>query len=129
MQLVDELVKRGHSPFDFCDIRTGEFRGRPDRLIQVLRWIAEGPRIRAVLVNFFAGLTDLGEIAGLLLQALQAVPEIRVPVTARLIGNNLDEAVRVVGRAGNPIAIETDLERAIDMAIASMAAIAVEPGR
>ena len=122
MQLVDELVNRGHSPFNFCDIRTGEFRGKPDRLIQVLRWIAEGQGIRAILVNFFAGMTDLGEIAGLLLQALDAVPEIRVPVTARLIGNNFDEAVRVVARAGTPIIVETDLERAIDLAIASMTA-------
>jgi succinyl-CoA synthetase beta subunit len=122
MQLIDELVKRGHSPFNFCDIRTGEFRGRPDRLIQVLRWIAEGPGIRAVLVNFFAGLTDLGEIAGLLLQALAAVPEITVPVTARLIGNNFDEAVRVIAKAGMPITVETDLEQAIDLVIASMTA-------
>ena len=120
MQLVDELVKRGHSPFNFCDIRTGEFRGRPDRLIQVLRWIGEGPGIRAILVNFFAGLTDLGEIAGLLLQALDAVPEINVPVTARLIGNNFGEAVRVVATAGSLITVETDLERAIDLTIASM---------
>jgi succinyl-CoA synthetase beta subunit len=120
MQLVDELVARGYRPFNFCDIRTGEFRGKPDRLIQVLRMIAAGPGIRAVLVNFFAGLTDLGETTQLLLEALIAVPEIRVPVTARLIGNNLDEALRVVARAGNPIVVETDLERAIERAIASM---------
>lgn len=120
MQLVDELVARGHSPYNFCDIRTGMFRGDPGRLIQVLQWIAAGPSIRTVLINFFAGLTDLGELAHLLLQALKAVPELKVPVTARLIGNNLEEARRIIAEAGNPIAVETDLERAIDLATANV---------
>ena len=34
MQLVDELTRRGCRPFNFVDIRTGQFRGSPDRLIQ-----------------------------------------------------------------------------------------------
>ena len=118
MQLVDELVARGHSPFNFCDIRTGQFKGDPARLIQVMRWIAAGPNIRSVLINFFAGHTHLGEIARLLLQALEAVPELKAPITARFIGNGLEEAREIIAAAGNPIAIETDLERAIDLALA-----------
>ena len=35
LQLVDELTARGCRPFNFCDIRTGEFRGDPARLIRV----------------------------------------------------------------------------------------------
>jgi len=118
MQLVDELVARDRSPFNFCDIRTGQFRGDPARLIQVMQWIAAGPNIRSVLINFFAGHTHLGEIARLLLRALEAVPELRAPITARFIGNGLEEACAVIAEAGDPIAIETDLERAIDLAIA-----------
>ncbi len=118
MQLVDELLARGHRPFNFCDIRTGQFRGDPARLIQVMRWIAAGPNIRSVLINFFAGHTHLGEIARLLLLALDAVPELNAPITARMIGNGLDEARDIIAAAGNPIAIETDLERAIDLALA-----------
>ena len=83
MQLIDELVARGLSPFNFCDIRTGQFKGDPARLIQVMRWLAAGPNIHAVLINFFAGHTHLGEISRLLLQALDAVPELTAPITAR----------------------------------------------
>ncbi len=117
MQLIDELLARGRRPYNFCDIRTGQFRGDPARLIKVLEWIAAGPSIRSVLINFFAGHTDLGEIARLLIAALAAVPQLQVPVTARFIGNGLEKARAIVAEAGDPIAIETDLERAIDLAI------------
>jgi len=117
MQLVDELEARGHTAFNFCDIRTGQLRGDPTRLIAVLRWIAAGRGVRSVLVNFFAGITDLGEIAHLLVTALKAVPELRAPVTARLIGNGYDEAVAVLAAAGNPVRVEPDLDRAIDLAL------------
>jgi succinyl-CoA synthetase beta subunit len=120
MQLIDELVARGCNPFNFCDIRTGQFKGDPARLIQVMRWLAAGPNIRSVLINFFAGHTHLGEISRLLIEALDAVPELRVPITARMIGNGLDEARATLAAVGGRIAIETDLERAIDLAIARM---------
>jgi succinyl-CoA synthetase beta subunit len=121
MQLVDELIARGHRPFNFCDIRTGGFKGDPARLVQVFRWIAQGPAIRSVFMNFFAGMTNLGELAHLLVLALDRVPELRaLPITARLIGNGLDEARAILKAAGNPIVIETDLERAIDLATRSL---------
>ena len=122
MQLVDELVQRGCKPVNFCDIRTGQFRGDPARLIQVFRWIAAHRSVRAVLINFFAGSTHLGELSTLLLRALAEVPELAVPITARLIGNGLAEAQATIAAAGNPIAIETDLDRAVDLVIAAAGA-------
>ena len=120
LQVLDELAARGHRAFNFCDIRTGQLRGDPTRLIHVLRWIATGPSVRSVLINFFAGITHLGEIAQLLVAALKAVPELRVPVTARLIGNGYDEAIAVFAAAGNPLRVEPDLDHAIDLALAPL---------
>jgi len=120
MQLVDELQSRGHRAFNFCDLRTGQLRGDPTRLIQVFRWIASGRSVRSVLINFFAGITDLGEIAHLLVAALKAVPELRVPVTARLIGNGYDEAIAVFAAAGQPLRVEPDLDKAIALAVAPL---------
>jgi succinyl-CoA synthetase beta subunit len=117
MQLVDELASRGHRAFNFCDIRTGQLRGDPTRLVQVLRWIAAGRFVRSVLVNFFAGITDLGEIAHLLVVALKAVPELQVPVTVRLIGNGFDDAMAVFQAAGSPVRVEPDLDEAIRLAL------------
>ena len=117
MQLVDELALRGHRAFNFCDIRTGQLRGNSARLVQVFRWIAAGRFVRSVLVNFFAGITDLGEIAHLLVVALKEVPELRVPVTVRLIGNGFDDAMAAFQAAGSPLRVEPDLDEAIRLAL------------
>ncbi len=116
MMLLDELTARGLRPFNFCDIRTGQMRGDPRRLIEVLTWIARGPGIRVVLASVFAGITHLGEFSELLVQAMCAVPALRVPVVARIIGNGFADAERIVAGAGLPIVVEPDLDRAIDAA-------------
>ena len=59
--LIDELRAVGLKPYNFLDVRTGGFRGDPARLINVLKWISAGQRIRIMLINIFAGITDLGE--------------------------------------------------------------------
>jgi succinyl-CoA synthetase beta subunit len=117
MQLVDELGELGYRAFNFCDIRTGQFRGDPARLIEVFRRMAAAPTVRSVLINFFAGITHLGELAQVLVAALRAVPELRVPITARLIGNGLDEALAVLDAAGLPLTLKTDLDDAIATAM------------
>jgi succinyl-CoA synthetase beta subunit len=123
MQMIDELEERGHPAFNFCDIRTGQLRGDPTRLINVFQWIAAGRNVRSVLINFFAGITHLGEVAKLLVTALDAVPELRVPVTARLIGNGYDEAIAVFAAAGHPLRVEPDLDQAIELALAPLTGV------
>lgn len=43
-----------------------------------------------------------------------------MPVTARLIGNGYDEAIAVFAAAGNPLRVEPDLDRAIELALAPL---------
>jgi succinyl-CoA synthetase beta subunit len=117
MKLIDELVSQGRRPLNFCDIRSGQFRGDPARLIAVMRWMAARPRVGVVLVNIFAGITDLGEFARLLVQAAAQVPELRVPIIARLIGRNLDDARRVLFDSGLAVTVEPDLERAVELTV------------
>ncbi|HUA52882.1 MAG TPA: ATP-grasp domain-containing protein [Candidatus Sulfotelmatobacter sp.] len=111
MMLIDELRARGLRPYNFLDVRTGGMRGDPARLIRVLEWIADGPNVRVVLVNIFAGITHLGEFARLLVQARAAVPRLAVPFVVRLVGTAFEEAEQVLGAAGIPVT--TDLEQAV----------------
>ena len=99
MMLIDELAARGMKPLNFCDIRTGQMRGSPARVMRVLEWLTSRPSLRAVLVGVFAGITDLAEFADLLATGMERTPSLRVPVVARLVGRGAAEARAYPGRA------------------------------
>jgi succinyl-CoA synthetase beta subunit len=114
MMLIDELVAQGLRPFNFCDMRTGQMRGSPVRLVRIFEWLAAAPDIRVVLVNIFAGITDLAEFSQLLVDALRARGGMRQPIVARLVGNG-EEAARQILAANADLRIyfEPDLDRAV----------------
>lgn len=111
MMLIDELRAAGMKPYNFLDIRTGGLRGEITRLVSVLDWVAAGRRVRVLLVNIFAGITDLGEFSQLLVEAIKHVPQLKMPVVARLVGNGLPAAREVLLLAG--IKLYTDLDDAV----------------
>jgi succinyl-CoA synthetase beta subunit len=111
MMLIDELRALGLKPYNFLDVRTGGLRGDPARLVNVLNWIAEGPRVRVLFVNIFAGITDLNEFARLLIEAFARVPQLNVPIVARLVGTGIDAAREFL--AARDIPVTTDLGEAI----------------
>jgi succinyl-CoA synthetase beta subunit len=110
MMLIDELRSAGMKPYNFLDIRTGGLRGETKRLTQVLQWIGEGRNVKVLLVNIFAGITDLGEFSRLLVAALGPA-NLKVPVVARLVGTNLSAARENLAGAGIPL--HTDLDAAL----------------
>ena len=110
MMLIDELRAAGLKPFNFLDIRTGGLRGETTRLTQVLSWMGRGHKVRALLLNIFAGITDLGEFSRLLVAALGQAG-LTVPVVARLVGTNSAAARDTLAAAG--IGLHTDLDAAI----------------
>jgi succinyl-CoA synthetase beta subunit len=124
MMLIDEMLQAGRRPYNFCDVRTGLLRGSPRRLIDVLQEFTRGPEICVVFVNIFAGITDLGEFADLLLQALDATPQIKVPVVARLIGNNFEAAKTKLEASGRAVTLEMDLDKALKLAVGHAGAAA-----
>ncbi|MBM3358045.1 MAG: hypothetical protein FJY54_09995 [Betaproteobacteria bacterium] len=111
MMLIDELRAAGLKPYNFLDIRTGGLRGETGRLVQALGRMTEGGNVKVLLVNIFAGITDLGEFARLLVESLRQLPRLSVPVVARLVGNGLPEAREVLAAAG--ITVHTDLDAAL----------------
>lgn len=112
MMLIDEMHDAGLRPYNFCDVRTGRLREETTRLVQVLSWIAEGRNIRVLLVNIFAGITDLGEFSKLLVAALRKVPKLKAPVVVRLVGTGLQSARAILAEADIPL--HTRLDDALD---------------
>jgi succinyl-CoA synthetase beta subunit len=111
MMLIDEMRGAGLKPYNFLDIRTGGLRGETKRLVSVLQWMHQGPNVKVLLINIFAGITELGEFSKLLVSALKAVPEFKVPVVARLVGNGMETARTVLAEAG--ITLHNDLDAAL----------------
>ncbi len=111
MMLIDEMRAAGLKPYNFLDIRTGGLRGEIKRVVNVLNWMREGRQVKVLLINIFAGITELGEFSRLLVSALQAVPEFKAPVVARLVGNGMETAREVLADAGIPL--HDDLDAAL----------------
>lgn len=122
MMLIDELVARGAAPLNFCDIRTSMLRGSPARIVAALGWMTARPSLRVVLVNIFAGITDLAEFATLLADALAQAPDLRVPVVARLVGRGAEAARRILAERAPDVAVEDDLSAALARVTAAVAA-------
>ena len=101
-------------PYNFCDIRTGGLRDDPQRLIDVLDWVCRGSQTQVILVNIFAGITDLAVFGTLLVQALEQMPAPVLPVVARLIGPNADQATGILARSPFDIRVYPDLGPALD---------------
>jgi succinyl-CoA synthetase beta subunit len=113
MMLIDELAARGMKPLNFCDVRTGQMRGSPARVMRVLEWITSRPSLRGVLVSVFAGITDLAEFADLLATGIERTPALRVPVVARLVGRGAAEARRILAERQPSVLVTEDLEEAL----------------
>jgi succinyl-CoA synthetase beta subunit len=114
MMLIDEMTARGGKPLNFLDIRTGLLRNDPTRLVKTLGWIAERPSVRVVLVNIFAGITDLSEFASLLCTALERTPSLKVPVVCRIVGYRFAEARAILAEKRPDIAVEEALDAALN---------------
>ena len=80
---------------------------------RIFDWLQEIPTLKVILINVFAGITDLGEFAELLLAARRRRPELRIPFVVRLVGNGAARAEQLIGEAGQDMEWEPDLERAI----------------
>jgi succinyl-CoA synthetase beta subunit len=84
-----DLVKRaGGEPANFLDIGGG---ARSDKVATAMRLILSDPRVDAILVNIFGGITRGDEVARGLIEA-RAQQTRDVPMVVRIVGTNAAEA-------------------------------------
>ena len=91
-----DLVKRaGGEPANFLDIGGG---ARADRVAAAMRIILADPKVNAILVNIFGGITRGDEVARGLIEA-RAVQKREVPMIVRIVGTNAAEAAVLLEEA------------------------------
>ena len=109
-----DLVKRaGGEPANFLDIGGG---ARADRVAAAMRIILADPKVNAILVNIFGGITRGDEVARGLIEA-RAVQERDVPMIVRIVGTNAAEAAALLEQAH--LTTATTLDEAADKAVAA----------
>ena len=91
-----DLVKRaGGEPANFLDIGGG---ARADKVAAAMGLILADPKVEAILVNIFGGITRGDEVArGLIEARAQQVRD--VPMVVRIVGTNAEEAGRLLTEA------------------------------
>jgi succinyl-CoA synthetase beta subunit len=109
-----DLVKRaGGEPANFLDIGGG---ARADKVAHAMRLILADPRVNAILVNIFGGITRGDEVARGLIEA-RAQQERAVPMVVRIVGTNAAEAAELLREARFETA--TTLDEAAARAVAA----------
>jgi succinyl-CoA synthetase beta subunit len=115
-----DLVKRaGGEPANFLDIGGG---ARADKVAAAMRLILADPKVNAILVNIFGGITRGDEVARGLIEA-RGQQERDVPMVVRIVGTNAAEAAALLAEARFETAASLD-EAAAKAVAASRAASA-----
>jgi succinyl-CoA synthetase beta subunit len=109
-----DLVKRaGGEPANFLDIGGG---ARAEKVAAAMRLILADPKVDAILVNIFGGITRGDEVARGLIEA-RAQQEREVPMVVRIVGTNAEEAAVLLREARFETA--TTLDEAAARAVAA----------
>ncbi|HVS26221.1 MAG TPA: malate--CoA ligase subunit beta [Burkholderiales bacterium] len=109
MATMDTIKYAGGTPANFLDVGGG---ASPERIAAALRLVLSDQKVRAILVNIFAGINRCDWVAKGVVQAYREV-DIKVPFVVRLAGTNVDEGRKIIRESGLPlISTETLLEAA-----------------
>jgi succinyl-CoA synthetase beta subunit len=96
MATMDQIKLFGGSPANFLDVGGSS---SPEKVLTALNILRANPRLKAVLVNIFGGITRCDDIArGILIARRQA--ELRLPLVIRLIGTNQKEGAALLAAEG-----------------------------
>ena len=109
-----DLVKRaGGEPANFLDIGGG---ARADKVAHAMQLILADPKVDAILVNIFGGITRGDEVARGLIEA-RAQQARDVPMVVRIVGTNAAEAATLLEEARFQTA--ATLDEAAEKAVAA----------
>lgn len=112
MTTMDVIKLEGGSPANFLDIGGG---AKAEAVATALRLILSDPKVEAVLINIFGGITRGDEVARGIIEALEQV-KTDVPMVVRLAGTNAAEGLAILADA--------EMETAVTLTDAARKAVA-----
>jgi malate-CoA ligase subunit beta len=115
MATMDMIQHAGGEPANFLDIGGG---ASPDRVAAAFRLVLSDRKVKAILVNVFAGINRCDWVAAGVVQAMHEV-RVPVPLVVRLAGTNVEEGRRILTDSGLPILTADTLSQAAERVVAA----------
>jgi succinyl-CoA synthetase beta subunit len=111
MTTMDIIKLFGGDPANFLDIGGG---AKSEQVATALRLILSDPKVEAVLINIFGGITRGDEVARGIVEALDQVGT-DIPMVVRLAGTNAEEGLEILA--------EAEMETAVTLSDAARKAV------
>jgi len=92
MATLDMIHMHGGEPANFLDVGGSS---NPDKVVEAFKLILSNPKVSAVLINIFGGITRCDDIAKGILTAFDQM-DITVPMVVRLTGTNAEEGKKML---------------------------------
>jgi len=96
MGTMDAIKLNGGEPANFLDVGGG---ANEERVTTAMGIILSDPKVRAVWINIFGGITRGDVVARGMLAALNTI-KTDLPIVIRLVGTNSDEGRQILAEAG-----------------------------
>jgi malate-CoA ligase subunit beta len=118
MGTMDLIQHAGSSPANFLDVGGG---ASPEKVCNAFRLVLADPKVRAVLVNIFAGINRCDWVAQ---GVVNAVKELKptVPLVVRLAGTNVEVGKRILRESGLDLVTADTLTEAAEKVVAVLKA-------
>jgi succinyl-CoA synthetase beta subunit len=117
MSTLDVVAQAGGRPANFLDAGGG---AKSEEIVSAVEVILSNPKVEAVLINIFGGITRCDEVARGLIEAFAQVKP-QVPFVVRLNGTNEEEGLRLLAEADLP---HVTVEKTMDAAAARVVELA-----
>ena len=114
MATMDMIKHKDGEPANFLDIGGG---ASPDRVAKAFKLVLDDEKVKAILVNIFAGINRCDWIAEGVVQAFEKL-DVKVPVVVRLSGTNVEKGMQMLKDSGQPIITADTLAEAAEKAVA-----------
>jgi succinyl-CoA synthetase beta subunit/malate-CoA ligase subunit beta len=114
MASLDAITLHGGRPANFLDVGGG---ASPEKVTNACRIVLQDPKVKAILVNIFAGINRCDWIAQGLIQACGQL-NIQVPLVVRLAGTNVEEGRKILADSGLAFITAENLDAAAAKAVA-----------
>ncbi|MFK7893619.1 MAG: malate--CoA ligase subunit beta [Granulosicoccus sp.] len=115
MATLDSIQLAGGKPANFLDLGGG---ASPERVAKAFRLVLGDEKIKALLINVFAGINRCDWIAQGIIQALEREP-LQIPLVVRLAGTRKEEGRKLLAKSGLPIIRANSLEESAKRVVAA----------